>query len=392
METSGAAKPVVTWKPLLICPNAELSARITSALASLGQPAVAPLRDYPASVTAARAHSGCNIVFVDVATDPERGLSVISEAAALCPVVALNPSKEADVILRCLRRGACEFLSDPSRENLAALFERLSPEQQSMPQHRRGKVYAVIPGKPGCGASTLAAHLAMEFRNSAETRVLLVDTDSLTASISFMLKLKSEFHLEDILRDWKRMDQDLWSRLTTRYSGFDVVLAPENPAVRTDIGRALAAEMAGFWRERYDSVVIDCADLRTGFENGFASAADVLLMVTTNELATLHSTRRSFEFLDQAMPGRDRLRLILNRYTPAFGLKQKDVRAVLDVEPFATLSNDYEAIQSALLEGRPAAPGSRFCGSVQNLIRQLDGRTATAKKPENWLRRLTTRN
>ena len=66
-------------------------------------------------------------------------------------------------------------------------------------------------------------------RAGGEAKVLLVDADPLTASIGFMLKLKSEFHLGDVLRDWKRMDEDLWTRLTVAVCGMDVILAPESP-------------------------------------------------------------------------------------------------------------------------------------------------------------------
>jgi len=69
-------------------------------------------------------------------------------------------------------------------------------------------------------------------------------------------------------------------------------------------------------------------------------------MVTTNELAALQSTRRALAYLDHAGADRGRLRLVLNRYTPATGLKREDVRTALGLEPFATLSNDYEVMQA----------------------------------------------
>ena len=159
-----------------------------------------------------------------------------------------------------------------------------------------------MPGKPGCGASTLAAHLAVQLRTGGANPVLLVDGDQLTASIAFMLKLKPQFHLEDVLRDWARMDDDVWSRLDGTAYGLDVLAAPEDPTTRTEVTRQFAAEICAFWKERYEAVVLDLPDVRTAADCGFAAVADSVLLVTTNELASLQATGRGLRYLDSARP------------------------------------------------------------------------------------------
>jgi len=212
-----------------------------------------------------------------------------------------------------------------------------------------------------------------------------VDGDYLTASIAFMLKLKPEFHLEDVLRDWARMDDDLWSRLTVPVFGLDVLAAPEDPTTRSEVSRQFAGELCAFWRERYEAVVLDLPDVRAAVDCGFAALADIVLLVTTNELAALQATGRGLRYLDAGAADRGKLRLILNRYTPVTGLNREDVKTALALEPFAVLSNDYETIQAALLDGKPAPPGSRFGASVQALCRQLSHAGSPAKKDLSWL-------
>jgi len=243
----------------------------------------------------------------------------------------------------------------------------------------------VVPGKPGCGASTVAAHLAVQLHRSGADRVLLVDGDPLTASIAFQFKLKPEFHLEDVIRDWTRMDDDLWSRLTVPAFGVDVLAAPEDPTTRTQVSRPFAGELCAFWRERYEAVVLDVADIRAAVDWGLAELADLILLITTNEIAALQATSRSIRYLDRAGDLRSKLRLILNRYTAAAGLKREDVKTALCLPTFASLSNEYEAIQTSLLEGRPVPPGSRFGASVQALCRQLRHSDAPEKKTPSWI-------
>jgi pilus assembly protein CpaE len=364
-----------------------------SALAELATEHPYTLGEYPppGAISALAGQNGCNICFLDAATDSERAQLLISELAPSVPVVALHPRNDADLILRCLRRGACEFVADPTVDAVRAVFERLALARCDAAQRSAGAVYGVAPGKPGCGASTLAAHLAIELHNSGVNPVLLVDGDPLTASISFLLQLKPEFHLADVQRDWARMDDDLWRRLIVPAFGLDVLAAPEDPATRTDVSRPFAAELCAFWRERYEAVVLDLPDVRTAADCGFATLADVLLLVTTNELAALQATGRGLRYLDAAATDRGKLRLILNRYTPATGLKRNDVKTVLAQEPFAILCNDYEAVQSALLDGRPVPPGCGYGQSVHRLCQQLRHKGGLEKKSTSWISSLLHR-
>jgi Flp pilus assembly CpaE family ATPase len=108
-------------------------------------------------------------------------------------------------------------------------------------------------------------------------------------------------------------------------------------------------------------------------------------VVTTNELAALQSTLRALSYLDHAGSDRARLRLVLNRYTPATGLKRDDVKTALGVEPFATLSNDYKVMQAALLDGKPAPTGSRFAASVGAVCAQLRNKPSASKAETSWI-------
>ena len=372
----------IQWKPLVVCPQPEILRGLRGALQQFGVPKICHAAEYPAleAMGAVARQQGCNVCFLDVVSDQEHALKLIGEVAALMPVVAVNSRNDADLILRCLRRGAREFLSDSSPEQVAGVLDRLTRTVFPAPEQSKGQIYCVIPGKSGCGASTVAAHLAIQM-HAHGARVLLVDTDPLTASIGFMLKLKSEFHVGDVLRDWKRMDEGLWSRFTTAHSGVDVLLAPESPSLTFEWNRAVVNEVCAFWRKRYDSVVIDTSDVRSAVETHFAAVSDQILLVSTNELAALHAARRALEYLDHTAKARERARLVVNRYNPAAGLKRDDLKAALHMEPFAILSNDYEVMQGALLDGKPAASGSSFAASLRAFSQKLRLRRKRSQLP-----------
>ncbi|HWC95102.1 MAG TPA: hypothetical protein VG456_00095 [Candidatus Sulfopaludibacter sp.] len=376
----------VVWKPLVVCPQPELFRSLQAVFTELAVEQPCTVSEYPrqGSLAALAESNSCNVCFLDVASNGELAQALISELAPILPVVALHPRNDAELILRCLRRGACEFVSEPGVDVVRGVFDRLSRARCEAAPRPKGTVYCVLPGKPGCGASTLAVHLAVQLRADGAHPVLLVDGDQLTASVAFMLKLKPEFHLQDVLRDWSRMDDDLWARLTVQSCGLEILAAPEDPAGSTELSRQFAAQLCAFWRHRYEAVVLDLPDVRTAAETGLAALSDLVLPVTTNELAALHATSRALRRLNGIVEPA-RLRLILNRYTPATGLKREDVKTALAVTPFATLCNDYDAIQSALLEGKPVPSGSRFGASVQALCRQLTHHPPAERKPNSWI-------
>jgi pilus assembly protein CpaE len=385
-----AARPA--WKPLVICPNQAMAARVRSALAEQGLEDVSFLPQYPAAgiIAGFAAQHGSNICFLDIASDPERALLLIPEAARSLQVVALNPRKDADIILYCLRLGACEFLSEPTGEEIRNLLDRLGRNLEPAAAAKPCLACCVMPGKPGSGASTLATCLAVELKRCGASKVLLVDADAAAATVSFLLKLKPAFHLGDAVRDWNRMDEDLWVRLAAHSHGVDVLPAPDDPGIRVEIQPRAAMELLAFWRQHYEAIVVDVAATHAPGEE-FAALADEVLLATSNDLAALHATRRAREWLEKNSVDSTRLKLLVTRYTPSAGLKRDEVESALKAQPYAVLPHDWDAVQSALLDGRPVAPGSPFGRAVHSLAEKLLGKQPAAGKRSSFFGLLSAR-
>jgi pilus assembly protein CpaE len=376
----------------VVCPQAGIARELQEVLAEMAIPAVTQAHyPQPGTMAALAASHGCNLCLLEVSSNPQLALQLTAELGPAIPVVAIHPLPDAEVILKCLRSGAVEFLSEPAADPLNAILTRLA-KVHAPPQQRRnkGSVCCVIPGKPGCGASTLAIHLALQIRSSGKPRVLLVDMDPLTGSLGFMLKLRPEFHLDDVLRDWNRMDEDLWSRLTVSSHGVDVVAGAERPGLRIEIDREITRQLLEFWRERYDAVVVDGGDLRSAVDSGVAELSDDILLVTSQELAALHATRRSIELLELAPGTHGKVRLVVNRYSAA-RMGRDDLRTALQIEPYATVADGQETLEAAELRGDPAVAGIKFRQSMLALARNLSGEPAVAKKAGSWRNLLALR-
>ncbi|MGH9662194.1 MAG: AAA family ATPase, partial [Bryobacteraceae bacterium] len=206
------------------------------------------------------------VCFLDVGSS-DVALGVIADLASInsaIPVVAIHTSNDPDLILRCLRQGAREFLFQPFvSDHLSASLERMARKIQEITRHARelAKIYCVIPSKGASGATTLACSLAVQLQRSLspkdkDKKVLLADLDPTTGTLSFLLKLRSNYSFVDALTHVGHMDDDLWKAIVSNYQGVDVMLSPENPIENFAESQDIAP-ILDYIREMYASIVID---------------------------------------------------------------------------------------------------------------------------------------
>ncbi len=371
-------------KSLLICPDRTKAAELLRLLAEFA-PAVIPHSAYPsgAALIGLLQNPGLRVCFVDAETDRDTALRLIAEItqrAASLSVVALLDGNNSDLILRCLRQGAGEFLIRPfSLEQLEAVWERVARAQPpgEADLENLGRLIWVAPGKGSSGATSLAANLAFQMHRTRKQKVLLADLDPLTGTIAFLLKLKSSYSFLDALTHADRMDADLWKVIVCPYQGVDVLLSPEDPVGAGEDWDPAA--LLAFCRRSYGITIVDTAGPFGEWNLSLAKLADELLLVTTSELPALHATQRALGYLEENGITRSRLRVLVNRYSGERGLQVENIQTALEVPVFHTLPTDYEVLKKALMDGKPVPPGSRFGRAVAELAQKLSGEARQAR-------------
>lgn len=377
------------WKHLFICPDRGLFQNLTSLLgeATPGSPFI-DLKSYPnrRGLTEVLSSQRPNICFLDVGSSRDSALGVISDLASInpgLPVVAIHKSNDPDLILRCLRQGAREFLFQPfTMEQVVAALERLARIllDANINAKELGKVYCVMPGKGASGATTVACTLAFCLQRLTNgKKTLLADLDPTTGTLSFLLKLKSTFSFLEALAHSPHIDEDIWKGLIMPFQGLDVMLSPETP-VEGATEQQDPGPIIDYSRENYGSVVIDTRGPYGEWGMGLARLCDELLVVTTNELPTLHATQKTLAHLERNSVERSKIRLIINRFNPETGLGREAIETALNLEVYSVLPNDYEAVQKSLLEGKPLAASSGLGKSIAHIADKLTGKTGQAKR------------
>jgi pilus assembly protein CpaE len=383
-ETS--ATPV-SRRVVVISPNAHMVAELEPILqAHLADAPTNFFKGYPSprDLAGALTSTAAHLVFLDTVSDREQAVTLLAELARVGPnvqLVALLSLNDPDLILRCLRAGASDFLVQPfTADQLEGALAKLARIQPSLEAGREpAKVIAVMPAKGACGATTIACNLAFYWKRMGAKKILLADMDPLAGTVSFLLKIKSIFSFLDALQRSHELDKDLWQAMITPVNGVDVLLAPEmmpdGPQEPKD-----PSPILDFARHFYDVIILDTGSVYGEWNLVQARQANELLVVTTNELPALQAAQRALSYLDANRIGRWKVRLLVNRYHRDVGLNRDVIGTALHTEVFESVPSDYESVQRSLMDGKPVPVASPFGKSLSQITERLSGRAESTKK------------
>ena len=138
--------------------------------------------------------------------------------------------------------------------------------------------------------------------------------------------------------------------------------------------------MIEYSRENYGAVILDTAGPYGSWVEEIAKLCDELLLVTTNELPALQAAQRALSYLDTNRIGRWKIRLVVNRYLRDVGLNREVIGTALHIDVFETVPSDYDAVQKALLDGRPIPSNTSFGKSIMQVADRLSGRAEKTGK------------
>ncbi|MES1260794.1 MAG: hypothetical protein ABUS49_03585, partial [Acidobacteriota bacterium] len=175
----------------------------------LDQPSNSDPGDFPGQVSRLRP----DVVFVETGRlwgplfDTIRTLTS-GEGAPAVAVVHSSPDPEA--ILEAMRAGAAEFIYPPYDVNTRRSLERLRLVCEGQRRPAAGNTLAFLSVKGGCGATTLACHLATEIRRAFGKSVLMADFDRELGMVALLLKTKSDYGAVDALEKAHRLDHNMW--------------------------------------------------------------------------------------------------------------------------------------------------------------------------------------
>lgn len=327
-------------------------------------------------------HAEVVLVSIDP-QNPQRAVRAIELIHGNLPEVtifAVGEMSQPANIVSAMRAGAREFLDHAaSREALIEAFTRFSATlSRAQRSSSKARVFTFLNAKGGAGATTTAVNTAVALQE-AHGRVVLVDFAPI-GHAALQLNLRPQFTLMDALQNLHRMDGSLLDGLMTPYrNGLHLLAGAQQPHA----GVPTASELARLFDllvNQYHFVVLDGSGRMDGTMQMICDLSNAVLLVTQTDVVSLWSAGRIQAFLQDGA-GRDRLRIVINRYKKIPGFTDEDVEKATNCKVLWKVPNNFQVIGPAIDKGNPvAAQGNHeISRSYQGLAAELAGATASAE-------------
>lgn len=293
------------------------------------------------------------------------------------PIIVAGPAGATDVMRASMRAGARDFLTLPlSRDEVSQTLTQLSEERAAESKEQTAAMTAVINGKGGAGATTLAANLACATAKERKSRTLLVDLDMQFGSLPTYFNLAPSNGLAKALELVENLDAAALQAFVQRTeAGPDLLSSASTPLV-------LPEDVAGWRLESllevlagaYDEIFLDVPRIIDNVTAPLLEHADRVLIVIQQTIAHIRDTRRLTEMLrdDVGLPD-ERFLVLVNRYDKKGAVGLSDIRSALGGMTLYALPNDYARVADSVNAGIPLVQLDRSAPLSRRLFELTDG-------------------
>jgi pilus assembly protein CpaE len=327
-----------------------------------------------------------DVVLVEVAHLPvplEEFVRRLRNTPTRPAVFVLHPEASPDLILEALRAGATEYLYLPLTESLKTAFEKLSvtrAHQGSGGPRALGKIFGFLSARGGCGATTLAIHVASALGRGSKENLLLADFDFDAGLLRFLMKSKSVYSVRDALDNMNRMDSSYWKALVSSPApNIDFIAAPDDLAARRASGSEEMKHLMRFIRSVYATSVVDFGRNVSRAALDSIPELETLYIVTNPDTETLEQTRKAMALAERHGCPASKIKVLLNKVPDKPVIDRRATRTITGVDPVASFTDEGMALYDAYSEGRLLEPGNPLARQIHSLADAIRGVEFAAK-------------
>jgi pilus assembly protein CpaE len=331
--------------------------------------------------------SRAEVVIVDIpAENPQRAIKAIEliQANTLQLGIFANGSMlQPATIVASMRAGAGEYLDDSagSEPLLEALTRFSSNRTLSRGGPGKARVFTFLSAKGGAGATTAAVNTAVALQQ-AHGNVVLVDFAPV-GHAQLHLNLRPSFGVPDALENLHRLDASLLDGLMTiAKDGLHLLAGPQQPYQSIPTPAELA-RLFDVLVNHYRYVVVDASSRLDATTRLLSDLSNAVLMVAQTDVVSLWSAGRIQAFLEEGA-GRNRVRMVLNRYKKIPGFTDEDVEHSTRCKVLWKIPNAFQSVSPAIDHGAPVVlqEGQEVSRSFRALAAALAEASST---PEDGL-------
>lgn len=292
-------------------------------------------------------------------------------------IFATCADKSSDTILKVMRAGATEYLLRPVSDiDLAFALQKLGRLwlTRPVPEAEVGSIITVFSPKSGVGVTTIAINLATDIYEAAKKPTILVDLDLNAGDVTTFLNMKPSYTISDVTVNISRLDKSFLRGVTAKHeSGIFVLAEPQKVEEGVSISGSEIRKVLNLLKTMFSYIIIDAESLseRT---TAALEMSDNILLIFSMSLPGIRNTQRYLKYFDRMGYGRNRIKLVANRYLKRGDIQVEDAEKALNYPIFWTVPNDYDTSMDCLNKGVPismGAPRSQLNSSIKELAKAI---------------------
>ena len=302
----------------------------------------------------------------------DQGIKFIQRLTAELPQTALISAAydaSSDLVLGSLRADAREFLRLPaSAAELKTVLDRVSDfcSVQVETPKKKGRMIAVFSSKGGCGTSFVAANLAA----CSEARTVLVDLNLQAGDLPLFLGVDPKYSFADMAENRTRLDEAIIKSFVTPYSSkLSLLAAPKEADAADEIEPEHVFDVLQRLRESYEYVVLDPQHTFDSITLAALDQSDEIVLVLTLDIPAIRSTQRALEIFDRLGYPRQKIRIVVNRWSKQIDLDLRQVEKFLGEPVVGFIPSDYQTAVTSINLGRPLVKSDAGCKISQEIRR-----------------------
>jgi len=293
------------------------------------------------------------------------------------PILACGDADDSRCIRQAMKAGCSEFLAvDRLREELAEAIRRM---EDSGASSERGTAISLFSPSGGIGISTAALNLAVQIANGESEKVALVDLKPAPSDLALMLDLTPEFTVDDLCRDWQRLDRKMMQKAMLAHSSGVSVLAQagypaEGGLPEKTLSREAVRQLVTLLCRLYPTAVLDLDHTLNEETIEAMRLSGVVALVARPDVPGLRRARWALDTAVAMGLSRSRVRLVLNRCGGRGQLSVAQAEEMLGIEIVQSIPEDRAVAIRAVNEGVPLtrlARLSRISRSFSSLARSM---------------------
>jgi len=330
-----------------------------------------------------------DVILIDLDSRPEYALELVESigAQSQATVMVYSALSNPDLLVRCMRAGAREFLSLPfSPGSVAEALVRASARRAATRPAKKasGKLLVFLGAKGGSGVTTLACNFAVALAQNPGQSTLLIDLDLPLGDAALNLGIVAEYSTVNALQNTGRLDANFLSKLLIKHSSGVSVLAAPGKFPQFNPTTEAIDKLLSVARQEFDNVVVDVGSRLDMTGTALFKHASVIYLVTQVGIPELRNSNRLIsQFFTTGGP---KLEIVINRWAPrALGVAEEHITKALTRPAHWKIPDDYATVRRMQNTATPLAlEDSPISRTIRQMARSVSGEPEKAEKKKGF--------